>query len=124
MSPVGATQRENIFVTNVKKKARPPSSPNSDWRFSEAKSRFAHLFKLARTQGPQTITRKGKNVVIIAAEEYVRLTDTKPSQTLVDFFAQSPLVKTDIDLERTPDYGRELELFSGPNQRRTRRRAE
>jgi len=66
---------------------------------------------------------KGKEaVVIIAAEEYVRLTNRKPFQTLVDFFAQSPLAKADIDLERTPDYGRELKLklFSGPNQRRRR----
>jgi prevent-host-death family protein len=123
VSPVGAIQRENIFVTNVKKKARPPSSPNSNWRFSEAKSRFDHLFKLAHTEGPQRVTRKGKEVVIIAAEEYVRLTNGKPSQALVDFFARSPLVNADIDLERTPDYGRELKLFFGPNQRRRRGRA-
>jgi prevent-host-death family protein len=96
----------------VKKKARPPSSLNSNWRFSEAKSRFDHLFKLARTKGPQTVTRKGKKVVIIAAEEYVRLTNRKPSQTLVEFFAQSPLARADLDLERTPDYGREVKLFS------------
>jgi prevent-host-death family protein len=119
VSPVGATQRENIFVTNVKKKAY-PSSPSSNWQFSEAKSCFDHLFKLARTSGPQTVTRKGKKVVIIAAEEYVRLTNRKPSQTLVDFFAKSPLAKADLDLERTPDYGRELKLFSGSNQRRRR----
>jgi prevent-host-death family protein len=104
----------------VKKKARPSSSPNSNWQFSEAKSRFDHLFKLARTEGPQAVTRKGKKIVIIAAEEYERLTKRKSPQTLVDFFAQSPLVNTDIDLERTPDYGRELKLFSGPNQRRRR----
>jgi prevent-host-death family protein len=104
----------------VKKKASRPSAPNSNWQFSEAKSRFDYLFKLARTEGPQTVTRKGKKVVIIAVEEYVRLTNRKPSRTLVDFFAQSPLAKADLDLERTPDYGRELRLFPGPNQRRRR----
>jgi antitoxin Phd len=90
----------------------------SKWRLSEVRARFDELFDLARTSGPQTVTRKGKEaVVIIAAEEYVRLTNRKPSQTLVDFFAQSPLAKADVDLQRTPDYGRELKLFSSPSQR-------
>jgi prevent-host-death family protein len=121
VSPVRAAQRENIFATNLKKKSRFSSTPKSNWQFSEAKAHFDNLFDLARAEGPQTVTRKGKKIIIIAAEEYVRRTNRKPSPTLVDFFAQSPLVNADIDLERTPDYGKELKLFSGPNQRRRRR---
>jgi hypothetical protein len=73
-SPVGATQKENIFATNLKKKARTSSA---------AKSK-------------------------------------RSSQSPVQFFAQSPLANADINLERTPDYGRELKLFSGLTQRRRR----
>jgi hypothetical protein len=57
------------------------------------------------------VKRKGKKVVIIAAEEYVKLTNRTP-QSLVEFLAQSPLAKANLDLERTPDYGREVKLFS------------
>jgi prevent-host-death family protein len=85
----------------------------SRWRFSEAKVRFDELFDLARSVGPQTVARKSKEaVVIISAEEYARLTRSNRSQTLIEFFAQSPLAKANLDLERTPDYGREVKLFS------------
>jgi prevent-host-death family protein len=79
---------------------------------NEAKARFDELFDFACTQGPQTVTRKDKEaVVMIAAREYERLTISK-RQSLVEFFAQSPLAKADVDLERTPDYGREIDLSS------------
>lgn len=48
-------------------------------------------------------------------------TNKKQPQTLVEFFAQSPLAKTNLDLERTPDYGREVKLFS-PVKSQPRRR--
>jgi len=51
-----------------------------------------------------------------SAAKSKRFTSRK-SQTLVEFFAQSPLSNADIDLERTPDYGRELKLFSGRRRR-------
>ena len=33
-----------------------------------------------------------------------------PPETLVEFFRNSPLLGADIDLEREPDYGRDIEL--------------
>ena len=94
------------------KKKHPISARKPKWQMSEAKSRFEELFKLARTQGPQTVINGKNAVVIIPAEEYERLTNRRPSQTLVEFFAQSPLTKANLDLERTPDYGRDVKLFS------------
>ncbi len=35
---------------------------------------------------------------------------SKQPQSLVQFFAQSPLAGVNLDLERIPDYGREIEL--------------
>lgn len=50
-------------------------------------------------------------MVIIPAEEFERLaTRSHQPKDLVDFFAQSPLVGSGIDLERKPDYGRDIEL--------------
>jgi len=45
----------------------------------------------------------------------------KHSQPLSQFFAQSPLAKANLDLERIPDYGREVKLFSSAKAQRRKR---
>ena len=66
----------------------------------------------ARSEGPQYVTRGGKDaVVIVPAEEFHRLTArTRQPKSLVAFFAQSPLAGIDLKLERKPDYGRKVKL--------------
>lgn len=87
-------------------------TPVEHWQLQTAKARFSEVFRLARSQGPQWITRGGKEaVVVVPAEEFERLTKRKKqSGNLVEFFAKSPLAGTDLDLEREPDYGRPVEL--------------
>jgi prevent-host-death family protein len=82
------------------------------WQLQTAKARFSEVFRKARAEGPQTVTRQGKEaVVIIPAEEFARLTARKRQpQSLSRFFAESPLATADLDLERLPDYGRKVEL--------------
>ena len=49
--------------------------------------------------------------MVLPAEEFERLTHRGKQQTdLVEFFAQSPLAKANLDLERVPDYGRTVDL--------------
>jgi PHD/YefM family antitoxin component YafN of YafNO toxin-antitoxin module len=58
------------------------------------------------------VTKQGKEaVVILALEEFQRLTrrDKRP-KSLSKFFAESPLAKVSIDLERKSEYGRKVEL--------------
>jgi len=45
----------------------------------------------------------------------------KRPQSLVEFLAQSPLAKANLDLERIPDYGREVKLFSPAKLQRRKR---
>jgi len=82
------------------------------WQLQTAKARFSELFRRARAEGPQWVTRQGKEaVVVLPAEEFERLTNRGKQQTdLVEFFAQSPLAKANLDLERVPDYGRTVDL--------------
>ncbi|HLW85379.1 MAG TPA: type II toxin-antitoxin system Phd/YefM family antitoxin [Candidatus Sulfotelmatobacter sp.] len=82
------------------------------WRIQTAKARFSELFRRARTEGPQRITRQGKEgVVMVAAEHYDRLVGkSHQPKSLVHFFRQSPLVGVDLDLERDRDPGRDIEL--------------
>lgn len=82
------------------------------WQLQTAKARFSELFRKARTEGPQWVTRQGKDaVVVVAAEEFQQLkVRSKQPESLVEFFARSPLAGSNLDLERTPDYGREIDL--------------
>jgi antitoxin Phd len=86
--------------------------PKARWQLQTAKARFSELFRRARSEGPQWVTRQDKEaVVIVPAEDFERLSGrARQPKSLVQFFAQSPLVEAGIDLERKPDYGRAVEL--------------
>jgi antitoxin Phd len=87
-------------------------SAEESWQIQSAKARFSELFRRARTEGPQRITRQGKEgVVMVAEEQYDRLVGkSNQPKSLVQFFRQSPLVGVELDLERDRDAGRDIEL--------------
>jgi len=84
----------------------------ASWQLQIAKARFSEVFRRARSEGPQWVTRQGKEaVVILPAEDYENLTRrTRQPKSLVKFFAESPLAKVKLDLERARDYGRTVKL--------------
>lgn len=79
------------------------------WQLQEAKNKFSQVVKEALDKGPQVITRRGKEVVVILSmEEYGRL---KKSQSgVIEFFRNSPLVGVELDLERDKTHPREVNL--------------
>jgi len=82
------------------------------WQLQTAKARFSELFRRARTEGPQVVTRQGKEqVVILPVEQFARLTKrARQQKSLVRFFAESPLASVTLDLSRDVDSGREIKL--------------
>lgn len=86
--------------------------PFRRWQLQSAKAQFSEVFRRARSEGPQYVTRQGKEaVVIVPAEEFERLTArTRQPRSLVKFFAESPLAEAGLKLDRKPDYGRKVEL--------------
>src|ERR1700726_502937 len=82
------------------------------WQLQAAKARFSEVFRLARTAGPQLITRQGKEgVVMIPVEQFDQLVNrSRQPKSLVQFFRESPLVGLELDLERDKDTGRDIEL--------------
>lgn len=69
------------------------------WQLQEAKNKFSEVVEAARTEGPQTITKRGAEaVVIISCNDYRKLRLER--KNLVDFFCESPLVGVDLDLTR------------------------
>ena len=82
------------------------------WQIQLAKARFSELFRLARTEGPQRITRQGRDAVVLISDEQFALLVGKSHQpkSLVQFFRESPLVGVELDLVRAEDQGRDIEL--------------
>ncbi len=69
------------------------------WTVAEAKAKFSEVLDRAVSDGPQTITRNGKTTaVIVSAEEWARR--AKREGTLADFFANSPLRDSGLEIER------------------------
>lgn len=90
-----------------------PARPARVWQLQTAKAQFSEVFRRARAEGPQWVTRQDREaVVIIPAEEYERLSArAQQPRRLVQFFAESPLAGLDdLDLTRPIDYGRKVDL--------------
>jgi prevent-host-death family protein len=69
------------------------------WTVAQAKAKFSEVIDRAMSEGPQTVTRKGRTaVVVVGAEEWNR--KTKRVGTLADFFASSPLRQGGLKLPR------------------------
>jgi prevent-host-death family protein len=82
------------------------------WTLQDAKARFSELVKRAKKDGPQLVTRRGEEaVVVLDVEEYRSLTRDDDKENLADLLRRSPLVGLDPKLfERSKDTGREIEL--------------
>jgi prevent-host-death family protein len=79
------------------------------WTVAEAKAKLSEVIELARSDGPQTITRNGqKAVVVVSIEEWER--KTRRTGNLATFFAASPLRESGLQVERPKDQSRPVEL--------------
>ena len=59
------------------------------WQLQEAKSRFSEVVDLTLKEGPQLVTRRGKEaVVILAAKDYRRLSGQ--TTNLIDCLLNAP----------------------------------
>ena len=77
------------------------------WPLQDAKNQFTHVVVLARTKGPQTVTRHGEPVVVVvAADEFKTL--ARPKESILEFF--SPLRRSGIRLARRRDLPRKLKF--------------
>jgi antitoxin Phd len=82
------------------------------WQVQEAKARFSELFRSVRSEGPQRVAHHGKDVVVVLSEEdFLGLQRKKARRgSLVEFFAQSPLAKSPVELARSKDQDRPVHL--------------
>jgi prevent-host-death family protein len=79
------------------------------WTVAEAKAKFSEIIERAMSEGPQTITRKGRTAaVVVGAEEWQR--KTKRAGNLAEFFAGSPLRGSQLKVRRRKAQPRKISL--------------
>lgn len=82
---------------------------NNVWQLQDAKSRFSQVVEDAIQFGVQIVTRHGKNAVaILSYREYERLLGKK--QSLSGFLKTSPLAGSDLDVDRSTELIRDIEV--------------
>ena len=79
------------------------------WQLQEAKNKFSNLVEKAQRNGPQVVTKHGKEaVVILSIDDYKKL--TKPETNLSVFLQNSPLSKMELNITRNKDVPRDVEI--------------
>lgn len=69
------------------------------WQLQEAKNRFSEVVEEALQHGPQVVTRRGvETVIVLSYTEYRKL--MLQQKKLSDFFRESPLAEAELDLTR------------------------
>jgi len=78
------------------------------WQVQTAKQRFSELVERAVTEGPQIVTKHGREtVVVLEIGEYRRL--AKPRRDFKEFLLSMPRID-DLEIERSKDMGRKIDL--------------
>ena len=77
------------------------------WPVQDAKNQLSRVIELARSKGPQTITRHGQPVVVVvAANEFKKL--SSPKESPLAFFSR--FKGFGLDLARRKDLPRKIEV--------------
>lgn len=84
--------------------------PSGRWSLQTAKARLSEVVRRARDDGPQRITVRGyETVVILSVEDYDRLVRTSPHLPLVEFMESLSL--SELDVGRESDVGRHIHFM-------------
>lgn len=79
------------------------------WQLQKAKNRFSEVVRRATEEGPQTVTKHGKDsVIVVSVEDYKKL--KQPETGLIEFLQNSPLTSADIAIERDKSPARNISL--------------
>jgi prevent-host-death family protein len=78
------------------------------WALQDAKNKFSQVVDQALKEGPQTVTRHGREcVMIVSTKAYKK---QKKQGSLSEFFQRSPLSGVELDTLRSGDLPREVSL--------------
>lgn len=91
--------------------ATKPANGPRVWKLADAKNRLSELVNLALSEGPQHITRRGDEVVVMSRKDYEGRVGTERGsrKPLLDFILDGPSFEG-VDVTRAKDGMREVEL--------------
>ncbi len=79
------------------------------WQYQEAKAKLSQVMDQVMEKGMQIIIRNRNEVyVVLSKEKYDEY--TRPNISLIDFFLSAPCQEIDIDVERSQEKPREIDL--------------
>jgi len=78
-----------------------------EWNLADAKNRFSEVVNLALTEGPQRVRRRKDTVVVVAAQEFERLTGQRPA--FKEYLTQGESFEG-LDLARDQSASRDVAL--------------
>ncbi|MER8377308.1 type II toxin-antitoxin system Phd/YefM family antitoxin [Mesorhizobium sp. M1406] len=91
------------------RKGRASDARVGRWKLEDAKARFSEVVRHARSDGPQRVSVRGHDaVVVVSVEEFDRLAPSRPKQPFLEFMESLHL--GDLDLAREEDPGRDVDL--------------
>lgn len=78
------------------------------WQVQDAKARLSEVIARAKSEGPQTITRHGREqAIVLSIDDYRAVIANRPD--FKAYLLGGPKVE-DFSVERDPDPGRAVEL--------------
>ncbi len=86
-----------------------PRKKHKKWQIQEAKAKFSQLIKETATSGYQTITKNGEPVAYIVSKEEFEIY-LKPQKSLLEVLDQCPYPEVNLDIKRSSDTIREIDL--------------
>jgi prevent-host-death family protein len=81
-----------------------------NWSVAEAKARFSEVLERAVKEGPQRITKHGREAAVVVSVKAWKQQKKKRRESLVEFFRKSPLRGANLSLERLDEEPREIDL--------------
>lgn len=81
------------------------------WKLEDAKARFSELVRLARSVGPQRVTVRGQDaVVVVSAENFAAMLPSARQPSLHVLLSTSPLREVDLQHDGRPMPVRDIPL--------------
>ena len=79
------------------------------WALQDAKNRLSEVVDEAQRNGPQVITRRGRETaVLVSHADWTRISRRRGK--LIDVLRRAPKIPGGLDVRRSKDTGRDVEL--------------
>jgi antitoxin Phd len=81
------------------------------WQLQQAKNQLSELVAEAERTGPQVVTRRGAEaVVVLSVQDFWKMTRAARTKTLVDVLLSAPQLPGGLPVADRRDLGRKVEL--------------